>query len=401
MQRIAQAPELAQDDIIDSLAQQIMFLESHLERDLGGNHLVKNIKALIWASGFFNGPTAKRWRKQAVALLKQELARQILPDGVHYELSPSYHAQVLADLLEIRHALGRDAAGSAMDDSLAAMTKSVIALSHPDGGPALFNDAALNMAYSPAECVQAYIQVTGKAVSQDQHFAFAEAGYFGIHNQRYSLITDMGRVGPDDLPAHAHGDIGSFELSVGGQRFIVDQGVYEYIAGPRRDESRATTAHNCLTIAGASQADFFGAFRCGRRPDVTITQYEQIPDGFTLSGHHNGYQGVIVHRTFKATANQIDIFDSVVDKAEGIIQISLLIHPDCEVTTNAKTASLTCGDNGLLITADFDWTVEPAHYWPDMGVEVPTQRLRLTLPPSCNESSIAIQILPVNHQEIA
>lgn len=399
MQRIAEVPELAQPDIIVSLARQIHFLERHLESDLGGNHLIKNIKALIWASAFFAGPAAKRWRRRGTALLEQELARQILPDGVHFERSPSYHAQVLADLLEIRHVLGRDPAGAAMDGRLAAMLRAVRALSHGDGGPALFGDAGMTMAYSPADCAQAYRKVTGKEAERDQHFAFAEAGYFGIHNPDYSLIADMGRVGPDDLPAHAHGDIGSFELSVAGQRFIVDQGVYEYVEGHRRDQSRASISHNCLTVGSGSQADFFGAFRCGRRPDVHVTDYKQTPDGFTLTGHHNGYPGAIVHRRFTATAQRVEIFDRVAGTASGAIGISLLIHPDCIVAVDGKVARLSCTGRNLLINGDFDWRIEPAVYWPDMGVERVTQRLCLTLPPSCRESSLTIQIMPANNQE--
>lgn len=401
MQRIAQAPALAQPDIIESLTQQILFLENHLELDLGGNHLIKNIKALIWASAFFEGSIANRWRVLGTALLKQEVARQILADGVHYERSPSYHAQVFADLVEIRHALGDKADGAVIDGSLTAMAKAVLALSHPDGGPALFNDAGLHMAYSPAECAQAYTLVTGKLTSKPQHFAFDDAGYFGVHNPSYSLITDMGRIGPDDLPAHAHGDIGSFELSVGAQRVIVDQGVYEYVEGSKRNQSRATLSHNCLTIAGVSQADFFGAFRCGVRPDVTVTEYRETADGFKLSGYHDGYPNALVSRSFTAKEECVEIRDHVKGDNCEPVEIGLLIHPDCTINLTGKTAAIACGRHNILISADFDWIAEPAVYWPDMGVEVQAQRLRLTLPPSCRESSIAIQILPVNNQEIA
>ena len=401
MQRIAQSPALAQPDIIQSLAQQIQFLETHLELDLGGNHLIKNIKALIWASAFFEGAAARRWRTRGKALLKREIARQILADGVHFERSPSYHAQVFADLLEIRRALSDDGGGVAIDATLATMADAVLALSHPDGGPALFNDAGLHMAYAPAVCAHAYTLVTGKRASKPQHLALAEAGYFGVHNSRYSLIADMGRIGPDDLPAHAHGDIGSFELSVGAQRFIVDQGVYEYVEGPKRAQSRASTSHNCLTIAGASQADFFGAFRCGIRPDVTVTDYRQTPDGFVLTGHHNGYRGAISSRTFSAGDSQIVIYDRIMGNPHGPVAIGFLIHPHCRARVTGKTFTISGGVHKLLISADFDWVAEPAVYWPDMGVQVPTQRLRLTLPPSCRESSIAIQILPVTNQEIA
>ena len=108
---------------IESLAAQLIFLEANLETDIGGNHLIKNIKALIWASAFFQGPDAARWRKLGLDLLARELTAQILTDGVHYERSPSYHCQRLADLLECRHALGAETP-PALDAALRAILQS-------------------------------------------------------------------------------------------------------------------------------------------------------------------------------------------------------------------------------------------------------------------------------------
>ncbi len=34
--------------------------------------------------------------------------------------------------------------------------------------------------------------------------------------------------------------------------------------------------------------------------------------------------------------------------------------------------------------------IEEAVWWPDMGVELPTQRICLTLPPDCHEAQLAI-----------
>ena len=56
-----------------SAASQLRFLERNLETDIGGNHLIKNIKALIWASAFFEGTEAQRWRRRGLALLRREL----------------------------------------------------------------------------------------------------------------------------------------------------------------------------------------------------------------------------------------------------------------------------------------------------------------------------------------
>ena len=272
-----------------SLARQLRFLVDNLETDLGGNHLIKNIKALIWASAYFSGPEAARWRTIGVELLQAELAQQILDDGMHYERSPSYHCQVFADLLEIRHALGGDPLGGNLDDALHRMAQVTADLTHPDGRVALFNDAGLDMAYAPAECLSVYELLFKRRPAPRQVFALERAGYFGLRTDGSYFIVDCGRIAPDDLPAHGHGDILSFEWSVAGQRIIVDQGVFEYISGERRRRSRTAESHNTLCFEGADQADFFGAFRCGRRPNVKILKYEPSEDGFVLEGTHDGF----------------------------------------------------------------------------------------------------------------
>lgn len=377
--------------VIDSLARQILFLERNLEIDIGGNHLVKNIKALLWASTFFEGAAADRWRCKGLELLRRELTRQILPDGMHYERSPSYHAQVFADVIEIRHAIGDDA----LLVTLAAMARATALLAHPDGGPAQLSDAGLTMAYSPAECLAIYARVTIQSVEVPQGaFALPDAGYFGFHSPTLSLVADIGRIGPDDLPAHAHGDIGSFELSVGRVRMIVDQGVYEYVAGSRRRASRAAAGHNTLAVEGSDQADFFGAFRCGRRPDVTLEAYEPSADGFVLQGRHNGYAHLpgkpIATRRFEVSGPTISIFDRL--SAPVPASVGLLLHPECAATIDGTTATITRGTSTLVIAASHPLAIAPAVWWPDMGHELATSRLTLTYPPGCLESALVLSV---------
>ena len=386
MQRLA-AWGVAPDDVVASLTAQLDFLLRNLETDIGGNHLIKNIKALAWGGAFFAAPFGDTLRAKAAALLAKELPRQILPDGMHYERSPSYHAQVFADLIEIRAALG----DGALDPLLARMAAATAALAHPDGGPTQFNDAGLTMAYAPDACLRAYAQPVAAPAGA---FALRDAGYFGFHAPRVTVIADMGRIGPDDLPAHAHGDIGSVELSWDGARIVVDQGVFEYVAGDRRQAARSAHSHNCLAIDGAEPADFYGAFRCGRRPDVTVTDYAGGPDSMLLEGHHNGYRDLPgrpeLFRRIEASADRVAITDRIVSRAWHAATARLLLHPDCSVSCDGAVATVRRGRTTLTFRASLPWRVEPALWWPDMGIELATQRLCLTLPPGCFEAAVEI-----------
>src|SRR5258708_5991342 len=68
------------------------FLRRHLESDVGGNHLIKDLKALA-GLGVFLGDD--RLLAQALQRLAGQLAAQVLPAGGHYERAPAYHRPVL------------------------------------------------------------------------------------------------------------------------------------------------------------------------------------------------------------------------------------------------------------------------------------------------------------------
>lgn len=380
-----------------SLAGQLLYLERHLETDIGGNHLIKNIKALLWGAAYFTGPDAVRWRRIGLRLLAQELPVQVLPDGTHYERSPSYHCQVLADLLEIRHALGADPLGGALDDALRRMAQAAADLVHPDGTVALFNDAGLTMAYAPADCLEAYAAVLGPAPAARPVFALPDAGYFGLHGDGTCLVADCGRIAPDDLPAHGHGDVLSFEWSVGRHRIIVDPGVFEYVAGDRRTASRTAARHNTLALDGVDQADFFGAFRCGRRPGVQVRRWLPEPDGFVLEGTHDGYghlPGAPRHvRRFEVKPDAVTLHDRIEGGTDRAVSLGFLLHPDVTCTKAGEALSLSAGPVRIRVSASVPLQVVPAVWWPDMGEERATHRIvgHLALPGAAVQTRFTVE----------
>jgi len=380
-----------------SLAAQLLFLESNLETDIGGNHLIKNIKALIWGSAYFVGEEATRWRTAGVRLLAAQLAEQILADGMHYERSPSYHCQVFADLLEIRHALGKDPLEGKLDAALGRMAQVTADLAHPDGHVALFNDAGTDMAYEPAECLGVYERMFNWRPAPRQVFALTEAGYFGFRTPDSYLVLDCGRIAPDDLPAHGHGDVLSFEWSVRGTRMIVDQGVFEYVAGERRQRSRSTECHNTLCFEGANQADFFGAFRCGRRPNVKILGFEPTSDGFVIEGTHDGFanlKGAPRHaRHFEVHGTNVVLTDRIDGKPEVPASVGFLLHPDVQVELSGNEALMQRNASRVRMSSTLLIHVEDAVWWPNMGYEEPTTRLRLRFPRGVRTASTTLQIV--------
>jgi len=367
--------------VLTSICEQLRFLEKHLETDLGGNHLIKNIKALLWAARFFDGRDADRWRRLGVRLLERELTEQVLPDGVHFERSPSYHCQVFADLLECRHVLGDDPLDGRLDDALHRMARAAADLTHPDGRVALFNDAGLTMAYLPGDCLLVYEALFGRPVPPRRHIYLPAAGYFGFRDDGFYLLADCGPIGPDHLPAHGHGDILSFELSINGERIVVDPGVFEYNVGFLRDYARSTLSHNTVAVGDAEQSDFYGSFRCGRRARAEVLSYERTSDGFVLEGTHDGFDHLLGRprhrRRLDVTRSRIAIQDSVLGNNQHDAIASFLFHPNCQIRVNGSTAEIGCGTSRLRLRASAPLDTERSVWFPDMGVSLSTSRLKL------------------------
>ncbi|HET9428922.1 MAG TPA: alginate lyase family protein [Allosphingosinicella sp.] len=367
-------PDAFQQRAARSIAEQIVYLERHLETDIKGNHLVKNIKALAWASAFFEGPAANRWRRKAIRLLERELDHQIPADGMHYELSPSYHDQVFADLVEIRAALGGDPLQGRLDEKLVRAAQVVADLAHPDGRAAQFGDSGLNMAYAPSDCLAAYRAIGGNVPEPRRVFRLEEAGYFGARDGGNFLLFDAGRIAPDDLPAHGHGDMFSFEYSIGGERMIVDQGVFEYVAGPKRALSRSAASHNTVSVEGGDQAEFFGAFRAGRRAKARIIEHRASDKGFELVAEHDGFVGlptpVIHRRSIAADPRRIRIDDVLEGRRSTPARSALLLAPAIRVEILSSSALRLIGEKGnAIVTGSHVFACEAAVWWPDMGVE--------------------------------
>ena len=287
--RSKELPSEFSDRFLESLWSQIHFLSENLELDVGGNHLIKNIKTLAWAGAFFGDQQGREWSKQAAKLLSTELKKQFLDDGMHFERSPAYHVQVFVDLLECYQTLPQDLGPNGFNGTLDKMAQVTTDLAHPNGDISLFNDGGIHMAYSPQESLHVYKQLTDKTTDANAVIEMPAAGYFGIRDERGYLLVDCGRIAPDTLPAHGHGDILAFEWNYRGHPVAIDAGVLEYHPGEARAYSRSTAAHNTVTVDDQDQCEFWLSFRVGRRANVKVHSVKNEEGKLELVGSHDGF----------------------------------------------------------------------------------------------------------------
>jgi uncharacterized heparinase superfamily protein len=172
----------------------------------------------------------------------------------------------------------------------------------------------------------------------------AESGYVVVRHAGLHLISDVGRVGPDYQPGHAHADTFSFVLYDGATPIIVDPGISTYEIGSRRDWERSTSAHNTLTIDSRNSSDVWSGFRVGKRAKVAIeTDAEEL-----ITASHNGYYPAIHKRTFQKSNKGFSILDEITGQSRSSeAQVRFYFHPNI-VPINLGQGKFKLTDNLVL-----------------------------------------------------
>ena len=376
--------------VIQALAKQGRFLKRHLEYHLGGNHLVKNAKALLILGVVIEGPEGVEWRRRGGALLLSELRRQVLADGGHVERSPLYHGQVLEDVLDCLALAEAAPPGTVLRDlevrELTSTAGRMVAwlqvMLHPDEGLPLFNDCVVAGEPSPP----ALLAYAARVLSRDAEVAPAtvalvSSGYYVIRSGRGRVVIDCGAVGPDELPAHAHADTLSYELTWGTERVVVDSGTAGYALDELRRYVRSTAAHNTVMVDDTEQSEVWASHRVGRRAYPLGARLRTDPGAVVFTGAHDGYRwlGVVHHRHVVALGDAWLIVDELVGRGRHRFESFVHLHP-------AFTVERVCSDEWLVRNGDPGFRVVPlgdlssevaaAWYCPDWGQALPASVLR-------------------------
>jgi uncharacterized heparinase superfamily protein len=347
---------------------------------------VGNAKALLFAGSYFQGPEADQWRRIGLSVLSTQLPVQVLPDGGHYELSPMYHSVILEDLLDLVNlrslnpSLAKDFP-IVLDQFIPQMLDWLGAMTHPDGQIAFFNDAAIGMAVDPASLIS-YALGLGFRPTRRTFAActlLGDSGYARLQFGDAVVILDVGRVGPDMCPGHCHADTLSFELSLLGQRCLVNAGVSQYGSGSIRDDQRGTASHNTVVVDGKNSSDVWGSFRVGRRARVHGIQLDDRLQSVTLSAWHDGYRnlpgGPIHRRRWRLSAGLLEVVDEV-DPAYPA-KAHFLLSPNVSVASSGSKLLISGRSVQLEVPEGTRWKSGTWH--PEFGRSIATQKFEVPL----------------------
>lgn len=296
--------------INNSIYNQYLRLIDNIEYNILGNHLLENAFSLLFGSYYFNSII---FYKKGVSILKKELNEQILDDGSHFELSTMYHLIILDRLLDSICLIRSNNKIFNDNDFLVFLTtKATMMLSwiknisFKDYSVPNLNDSieGISPDLNKIEDYSNFLRIN------NTELALGDSGYRKIESKIFELIFDIGKIGPDYQPGHAHADTFNFLLSVNNKKIIVDPGISTYENNNLRHLQRSTKFHNTVSVLNQNSSDIWHTFRVANRAEVKIIKDEEN----FITASHNGFSnfGIIHERSIvKIDSNEIEIFDKL------------------------------------------------------------------------------------------
>jgi hypothetical protein len=205
-----------------------------------------------------------QWVNTGFERLHTEFSRQFFDDGVHFEISPMYHAICFHALLEVKLAADKRVVRlpDEFGEPLEGLSDYLATLCRPD-----FTWPSLNDSGSATQDYTALILLAGEVFQRPDLLWIGSRGLRGEPPTRKSqTFPDAGiavmrsdymreanflvfRAGPAGA-SHVHEDVLSLDLTALGEPRLVDPGITTYAPDRLTDHYRSAAAHNTILVNG-------------------------------------------------------------------------------------------------------------------------------------------------------
>lgn len=378
-------------EILFNLKREYSILINSIEYHLLANHLLANLKALIFFEIFFPNKFSKerlrKWKKNYLDQLKE----QILDDGGHFELSPMYHNIILEDLLELKMILIEDKEFiSTLDKYIAMMFRWSKYFSYSGTGlPVYFHDSCGGIARNYKELASNSYLSTEKRLKNDDMFSrvFSSSGFFFVQNDFFNIRINCSNVKCSYTPGHFHSSQLSYDIEAFNEPIIISSGLSTYENSLDRINERGNYFHPSITLNKGNHSEIWKSFRLGKSPQVH-SRYQAQEGAFSVNASFKGKYRTLFGRKWLITKKKVIISDTILEKnnsrkADYFISIPLypsimpLMHEEGIILISKKT------DNKFMLKFNLpemgSIEFESSYHCKSFGIKDPTSRISINL----------------------
>lgn len=353
------------------------------------NHRIAELTGLIAVRAAFpEWPERVGKIEKDTAELCAEVGKQIYPDGIGAEQSPTYTAftlEMAAFALVLAQNAGVQVELQAMERLESAADAMAVFADGNGRLPRIGDDDEGRVFWGGVEtdtyatCVAASLKGIGAhpcgashplrhrifevdgmrklpLVSGAHHFVRGGITVVRSDGPGVRILTfDHGPLGYLSIAAHGHADALAITLTLDDRQVLVDAGTFMYHAGGTwRDYFRGTRAHNTVVVGDENSSIISGPFMWSHHAQVRVKEFSERPDGGRVVGEHDGYRrrfGVTHRRTLDADANGFALIDELLGR-ERDVEAGFLFHPDVALDSDGRgfVASI---DGRAVMRAEF------------------------------------------------
>lgn len=340
------------------------------------NHGLEQARVLLLLSTVFKGELAHEWQQIAIRRISSELTFAFTDEGVHVENSPAYHIFVFKVFLGIIKDYPEEVLGGLAEQFNQFSVKALNFITHilrPDGKlPPIgdteqlpTSDAYRDMfghlleyqyfLYAMTQGKQGLMpSVVNRVYPQSGYAIFRDKWPSKEHYQKaFQLIAKVGC----SSRYHHQQDEGHISLYAGGEDWLIDSGLYNYINDdPVRKYMRGRTGHNVPIISHASYDKNFEH----RLSAWQVVAYSEAAPKPHLTMSLDVMPPVMHERrvAFDSVAKVVEIDDTISADDDLQRRITLQWHfPKNKTLTIEGDQVVVTSSSGNRLTIEFDGVI--------------------------------------------
>ncbi|WP_088743892.1 heparinase II/III family protein [Cobetia sp. QF-1] len=337
------------------------------------NHGLEQARVLLLLGIVFKGEQAREWQKIAIRRIISELKFSFTDEGVHVENSPAYHIFVFKVFLGIIKDYPEDVLGDLAEQFSQFSAKALGFITHilrPDGKLPPIGDTeqlptsdAYRERFEHTQEYQylLYALTQGKqgVVPTVLNRVYPLSGYaifrdqWPVSEHYQSAFHLIAKVGCSSRYHHQQ-DEGHISLYAGGEDWLIDSGLYNYInTDPVRKYMRTRPGHNVPIISHTSYAQEFEH----RLSAWQVSEYSEAASFPQLTMRLEVLPPVVQERrvAFDAVNKMVGVEDTFLADDEQQRNITLQWHfPKDKTLTIDGSQVVVTSPSGNRLTIEFE-----------------------------------------------